>query len=53
MWDFEILQNRRGDDVYEDLLDTVTFSGKGTLSHFPGNWGIRPCPLIVATVFAG
>ena len=44
LWDLETLGIRRGDEVYEDLLDTVKFSGERYSVTLPWKLGHKPLP---------
>ena len=44
LWDLETLGIRRGDEVYEDLLDRVEFSGERYSVSLPWKLGHKPLP---------
>ena len=44
LWDLEMLGIRRGDEVYEDLLDRVKFSGERYPVSLPWKLGHKPLP---------
>ena len=44
LWDLETLGIKRGDEVYEDLLDRVEFSGERYSVSLPWKLGHKPLP---------
>ena len=44
LWDLETLGIRRGDEVYEDLLDRIKFSGERYSVSLPWKLGHKPLP---------